>query len=376
MGSRLSAEPPVLPSAESLARRLVQPSADPSAQGFIDPSEPVANWPHEPPLIYISSENARHSCYLRVLQRLFGARRARMRELVLGRSPILFLMIEEAFVLYAVICVMRGLSGCRTVGLLHRPVPIATSGRLGYRVRRLVLRWLKHIEGCQTLTVLPFSVVPGFSAIATGWIYDFQLWDISAEERAAVEALRGERRPGNRVVLTAIGTQSRRKGFDFFADAFTRCHSLRARFHFISCGTVLPSLANYAAAFRDAGGVSVDRVISDAELLGSYAASDAVWCFYPPAGDHASGVLGRAAQLGIPVVVRQGSLSHRLCLVENIPHVSFAADGIADRLAASLPSCDARAGRSLAQRFARQSEATLRAALGLPASGVETPAST
>jgi hypothetical protein len=44
-----------------------------------------------------------------------------------------------------------------------------------------------------------------------------------------------------------------------------------------------------------------NRSVTDAELLGAYAASDAVWCLYPPFGDHASGVLGRAAQLGIPV---------------------------------------------------------------------------
>ena len=70
-----------------------------------------------------------------------------------------------------------------------------------------MLGWLKRCASIQTLTILPFSVYPAFPTIADGWIYDPQLWDLTDAERVAVETLRGERKPGDSLVLTAIGTQ-------------------------------------------------------------------------------------------------------------------------------------------------------------------------
>lgn len=316
-------------------------------------------------LVCSRSGTGRGPSYLRLMERLFTIRRARLRDILFCRSPVLFLAIEETFLLYLVASLLRALTGRRTAGLLLRPMPLVTSRRLRHRSARFALHWLKRLHACRTLTILPFSVFPGFSTVASGWIYDFQLWDLTGEEREAVETLRRERPVAERLMLMALGTQSRHKGFDLFADSYTRFSDLRARFQFISCGKVAPALAHYAAAFCEAGGVCVDRAVSDVELLGSYAASDAVWCLYPPVGDHASGILGRAAQLGIPVIVRYGSLAHRLCIVENIPHVSTTADGVADRLSVPLPPHDERRGHAMALRFACESEATLRAALGL-----------
>ena len=322
------------------------------------------------PLVYTSGQGGRRPSYLRVLERLFGTRRAQLRDIFLSRAPVMFLMVEEAFLLYVAAGLLRALGGRRTVGLLSRPMPLVASRRWRYRWRRTVLGWLKRCASIQTLTILPFSVYPAFPTIADGWIYDPQLWDLTDAERVAVETLRGERKPGDSLVLTAIGTQSRLKGFDLFADSYVRFATLRTRFRFIACGRITPAVAEHAAVLCEAGGVVVDRAVSDAELLGAYVASDAIWCLYPPVGDHASGILGRAAQLGLPVVVRQGSLAHRLCAVEDIPHLAATAEGVAERLAGPLPPRDEARGRLLALRFARLSEATLRTAFGLAAASV------
>lgn len=319
------------------------------------------------PLVYTRSETGRRASYLRVLERLFGARRARRRDLFFSRAPVLFLMVEEAFLLYVIVGLLRAMIGRRTVGLLSRPRPLAASLRWRYVFKRAVLRRLKRWRSIRTLTLLPFSVLPVSSAIADGWIYDFELWDLTEEERKAIEALRRERRTEGRRVLTAIGTQSAWKGFDLFADVYARSAPLRATCQFIACGRVVPTAAEHAAVLGEAGGVLVDRMLSEAELLGAYAASDAVWCLYPPAGDHASGILGRAVQLGIPVVVRQGSLAHRLCVVEDLPHIAASPDAVAARLTGRPPPRDAACGHRAALRFAEESEATLRAALGLAA---------
>lgn len=322
------------------------------------------------PLVYARSETGRRAAYFRTVARLFGARRARLRDLFLSRAPVLFLAAEETFLLYVLTGLLRALTGRRTTGLLLRPMPLTASARWPHRWKRAVLKRLKRHRLVQTLTVLPFSVFPAFSSIADGWIHDFQLWDLTEEERTAVNLLRDTRRPGDRAVLTAIGGQSVQKGFDLFADVYARSGRLRLRYQFIACGKVAAAAAEHAEVLREAGGVTVDRVVSDAELLGAYAASDAVWCHYPRTGDHASGILGRAAQLGIPVVVRQGSLAHRLCVCENLVHVAATAEGVAERLSGPLPPRDEARGRLCAARFAEQSEARLRAALGLAESRV------
>lgn len=318
-----------------------------------------------PPLVHVPSAGGRFPAYLRLLERSFGARPGRLRDILFARAPVLFLAVEESFLLYIFAGLLRALIGRRTVGLLLRPLPLAVSGNRRCRWRRAVLGRLRRIGAIRTLTALPFDVFPAFAAIADGWIHDFQLWDLTAEERTAVELLRETRRTGGRLVLTAIGAQDWRKGFDLFSESYVGFTSLRARFRFIACGKVAEEMAAHAAALRGAGGVVVDRVISDAELLGAYAASDAVWCLYPPAGDHACGIFGRAAQLGLPVVVRQGSLCHRLCLLENIRHVAVTANDMTAQLAAPLPPRDMMGGRLAAMRFARHSKAVLRTALGL-----------
>ena len=317
------------------------------------------------PLLYTRTESGRLPAYLRGLERLFGVRRARRRDLFLSRSPVLFLAAEETFLLYVVVSLLRAALGRRTVGLLFRPLPIAASSRWRFRWKRAVLRRLKRCRSAKTLTILPFTVFPAFSTIADGWIYDFQLWDLTEEERKAIAELRAERRPVERPVLMAIGKQGPRKGLDLFADIYARSPPLRASRQFIACGKVDPAMSEHAAVLHEAGGVLIDRTLSDAQLLGVYAGSDAVWCLYPPVNDHATGILGRALQLGIPVIVRENSPAHRLCMTENLAHIAATPTEAAARLTAPLPPCNEPHGHAAARRFAEHTESTLRAALGL-----------
>ena len=318
-----------------------------------------------PPLVYGACGSGRLASYRRVLERLFGARPAGRRDVLFSRAPVLILAAEDHLLFYALAGLLRALAGRRTVGLVLRPTLLAASGGGRLRWKGRVLGRLKRVGAIRTLAVLPFRVLPALAAIADGWIYDVQLFDLTGEEHAAVDVLRGERRPGDRLVMTAIGAQHPRKGFDLFCRSYARFAALRARFRFIACGRVAGRMEAHAALLREAGGVAVDRVVSDAELLGAYAASDAVWCLYPPAGDHVCGIFGRAVQLGLPVVVRRGSIGHRLCRMENLRHVAATADDLAVQLASPLPVRDAEGGRLAALRFARQSEAALRDALGL-----------
>lgn len=317
----------------------------------------------EAPLVY--GRIGRRDACLRSVERLFGARPAGVRDVLFSRAPVFFPVVEEAFLFYVLASLFRAATGRRTAGVLFHPLPVVTSRHPVEGMKRALLRLLAGVRGVRTLTVLPFSIAPGLAAIATGWIYDFRFWDLTDEEREEVETLRALRRLNGRLVLSALGAQCRRRGFDLFAATYARFAGLRDRFQFISCGRIAPALAGHAAAFSEAGGVAVNREISEAELLGSYAASDAVWCLYPSPCDQALDIVGRAAQLGIPVVVERDSVIHRLCVMELIPHVAATAEEVADRLAAALPPRDDAQGRTMAARFAAASEAALRDALGL-----------
>jgi len=269
----------------------------------------------------------------------------------------------------------RRCSAARSAGLLFRPRPAVESGRIRHRLKRATLRLLKQLESCRTLTILPFSVDSRFATIADGWIYDFQLWDLTTAELATISEARAASHGGQGVsrqiaetagprrVVCALGSQTVEKGFRVFTDAFVSHPELRREFLFAFAGTVAPALKPLGAALGTAGGVAVDRRITDRELLELYGSADLVWAYYDVGYDQASGILGRAAQAGIPVVVREGSLLHKLCQEEGIQHCAVSAGSVGDLAACGVMPPDPQRGLELAARFRAHSLAVLRASL-------------
>jgi hypothetical protein len=113
-----------------------------------------------------------------------------------------------------------------------------------------------------------------------------------------------------------------------------------------------------------AGGYACDRFISNEELFDLYACADLIWCCYAADYDQASGVFGRAIQLGIPVVVREGALIHKFCLAQGLPCVAIRE--AADAAAMTVPCrADAMAARRDAIERGRVAHDSLRRHLGL-----------
>ena len=268
--------------------------------------------------------------YVAFLGDIFAVRRARFNWRVLvDPNPVLVPLIEDGLGIYALVGLLRSLIGQRTAGFLFRPGTAISSQTLRHRGKRLVLRLLRLLPKVQTLTILPFVVEPRFAEIADGWIYDPQIWDLhwpapkkdASDGGALAEAIR--RSAKGRKICCAVGRQDTAKGFDQFAALYAAKAPLRDAMLFAYGGKVAATCENAAAEFSAAGGYSVNRFIADAELLDFYACADIVWCAYAPDYDQASGILGRAMQLGIPVVVRNGSLIHRLCQSEALPFVPY-----------------------------------------------------
>jgi hypothetical protein len=322
-------------------------------------------------LIYSRGETGHRGAYIKFVSDMLLVKRESALGIIFGRNPAFFLMIEDSFSLYVLACLWRRLWGRLTVGLMFRPGPALEGKTARLRVKRWTLKLLKKLSNIQTLTIVPFSLKPEFSNIADDWIYDFQLWDMIEDENLqennnnAKPLLDIQVAANGRKIISALGFQDRHKGFDVFADAWNKNAEVRSKYLFGYGGKVVKNLGDLAENFIVNGGFALNRRITDEELFGCYAASDAIWCLYDVEYDQASGILGRAVQFGIPVIVRRGSLSHKFCAEEGAPHIATDADMIYGSLELPLPLKDTKLGAKLSTKFRRMSLDKLCNYLGL-----------
>lgn len=323
-------------------------------------------------LMYVASEDGHRGSYLSSLgNHLNGARSRNLVRMLFSPIPLLFVTIEGSFGTYCFAALLRTLMGRRTAGLLLRPGPAVNGRSFRLRLKRLILKLLRRLSQVQTLTILPFAVEPRFVEIADGWIYGPELWDLSLNERHGREMTEGalctdiRRAAAGRRVCCAVGRQSKRKGFGWFTDLYAKDSALRSSMLFAFGGNVSGEVAAHLANFEHAGGYACNRFITDAELLDLYAAADLIWCVYDADYDQASGILGRAAQLGVPVVVRRGSLVHQMCEIEKLVHIAIEATMNWWQVDVSPPREDREKATARAHRMGEVSLRRLREALGV-----------
>ena len=296
---------------------------------------------------------------------------------MLERRPVLFLMIEEGFAQYFFTALARAALGRRTVGLLFRPKPTLGRRTWRHRVKFRALAALRRVAAARTLSIVPAPLVPGLDRITDGWIHDFQLWDIGAAERRRLAEITQEgeasdagalyaevrRRAAGCKVLVSLGYQTRQKGFGHLASAIG-CDGIEGWFVLV-LGQVAPDQQEAKRIIEAAGALVIDGYASDEEVYAAYAVADAVWCHYDESYDQASGILGRAAQFGVPAVVRKGSLMADLCVAEGLQHASLECPHqLADALPL-LPPPDPEVGARLSARLRAPNLERLRNELGL-----------
>ena len=313
--------------------------------------------------------------YNAMIAALFNTRRIRFGwESLYARAPVLVPGIEAAPVRYALLCLIRAVLGRRTAAFLLRPLPVVQAQSIRLRLKGAALRLLKRLPGNTILTIVPFAIEPGLAHFANDWIYDLQNWD---RQLPAAQVLPTGGAPtarldlqiaavaAGRMVCCAVGRQDDSKGFRQFAQLYCRDAALRNRVLFAYGGSVSPPLKSSASQFAGAGGFGCDRFISDEELIELYRAADLIWCVYAPDYDQASGILGRAMQLGLPVIARRGSVIERICQLEKHPYLSF--DPATEQVDHSQfpPRLDAHEADVRAARHAQHSLAKLSHILGL-----------
>ncbi|WP_159015914.1 hypothetical protein [Cognatiluteimonas profundi] len=311
--------------------------------------------------------------YISFLSKLFDLDRKRFSAASLfSRHPVLIPLVEDSLAIYVVTGILRSIVGKRTVGFLFRPKPALECSSLRLRTKYLVLRALRLLRNVQTVTIVPFSTEFRLNEIADNWIHDPQLWDLDEE---AVVASRAEselaidirERAAGRQICMALGRQDKSKGFDWLVALYRTNSGLRDSTLFAFGGKVSADLRIELESFREAGGFACDRFVADEELIALYSCANLIWCAYSPDYDQASGIFGRAVQLGIPVVVRRGSLLHRMCEVESISHVSLSFEDKGEVLMDPPTREPLGVTLSRTKRMRSESQRRLNLALGYPA---------
>ncbi|MFG6599089.1 MULTISPECIES: hypothetical protein [unclassified Sulfitobacter] len=322
-------------------------------------------------LLHSAGLGGHRAAFVEFSSALLDGERVSTWKVLFDSRAALFLMIEDGFGRFIAISLWRSLFGRKTVGLLFRPLPALSGASLRLKVKNWFLKRLRGLKFPRVLTIIPFSLEPRIASIASGWIYDFQLWDMGRQERELFACLQGgaavegagdiyakiKENADQRKVLVALGAQTEGKGFSVLAE-LSEASGMEG-WLIVVLGKVAPEQASAKARLQAGAHLVEDRFVDDAELVAAYAAADAVWCLYDKSYDQASGILGRALQFGVPPIVRKGSLSEKLCLVESVPHIS--AIDAANCVAAlqSIPKTDPKQGNALADKFREVSVSTL-----------------
>ena len=272
------------------------------------------------------------------------------------------------------VAMYRSLTSRRTVGLFFRPGSCFTKGSLKSIARRILFKKISHLKDVSILSLVPFSVHPELEQVATNWIYDPQLWDLQylkmypSEEPCNLEREIDRQARGRRVIV-ALGAQNSLKGFEIMTDLWIRSKVIRNSFLMVAGGQVANQSQSAAVGFEASGGLLINRHLEDSEMLAMYRRADMVWCCYDRSYDQSSGIHGRAVQLGIPVIVREGSYIQ--LLGRTLPHPTLSIDerdlAVAEKKIESWkpPRVGVDDRAALVHRLRSHSISTLAAAMGI-----------
>ena len=238
---------------------------------------------------------------------------------------LLLSTFDDQAVVFALLALLRGIAGRPTVAFFLRPHDSIQSSTLKQRIKGFGCAWIKRIPHFKLVTFTPFTIEPRFAAVAHFGVHDPQYWDQHDGSALRIPAATewsvtiAERAAGRRIVVFP-GYITGDKGFRFFTDILANNPGLAEQVLFVAAGPVQPESVASTTRFVAAGGLLVDRMLTDAELESLYGFADLIWCCYPPSYDQASGIYGRAIQFNVRVIVRRGSLIARLASSLDCPY--------------------------------------------------------
>jgi len=286
---------------------------------------------------YTKTLEGHRQSYLDFVKNVFGGNRVEGISLIIRKQPVLFLMIEDNFLLYFIVGCIRALLGRKTAGLLFRPKPALEASNFRLKLKLVMLKLLKKIKSVQTLSIVPTTLEPKIATIVDDWIYDFQLWDITPKQRFIFHKIRNSdidfddfkkyeianevrAHAKDKKILIALGAQNKGKGIHVLSEHVDMFN--QENYIIVVAGRFDKASAQQKKHLQDNDALVFDRFMTDEEILALYSVADVVWCYYDPSYDQASGILGRSIQLGVLPIVRSNSFSEKFCLIEKILHIA------------------------------------------------------
>ena len=292
------------------------------------------------------SRNGHRGMYEDFISSIYRTKISRKGISIFSKKDVFYIMIEESFLNYFISCIFRSILLRKTSGLLFNPLAALRKKSLKAFLKRFALKILKINPFVKTFTILPHYIDSDFRDISDASIYDFQLWDLSEEQVQNFKDYKNEiGNPFNikmqsklrafakgRKIILSLGAQTKNKGIDDLVNASTFLSS--EDFCFVCAGKQDDYSKALLKKLPSDRLICFNRFMNDIELFELYAASDFVWCFYSFEYDQASGIFGRASQLGVRSILRKNSLIHKLAVNEKFNHIAI--DNIFDLKRLSL----------------------------------------
>ncbi|MER8887043.1 hypothetical protein [Mesorhizobium sp. M0816] len=281
-------------------------------------------------VVYVKTCGGHKGSYLVTLGEIFGMQKAfgridtKMAYKLLACSELLFATLDEHIFSFVFFSLARSLLGKNTVALFLRPEQCFLPGKAKYRMKWLLFRALRHLPGLTVVTITPFNVVDRYAQVASAGVHDPQYWDLhdgmsvlwpkETSLSAHVRSMAGRKR-----LCTATGVLNAGKGLEFLADTLEQFPEIKEHTQIVVAGSANAHTRSLLKRLSDAGSIVVDRLLSDGELLSLIGASELIWACYDPRYDQASGIFGRAVQLGSVPIIREGAIVSRLASESGIP---------------------------------------------------------
>ena len=237
--------------------------------------------------------------------------RRNIRALLRARS-VLFGTIEDHYIGFVVVALLRAILGLPTVGLFLRPQRcFKADGTLRRTLKGWFFSALKRVQRISVCTIIPFAFAPHYAKVARFGVMDPHMWDklkpSSCAHDADLAAWVIEQARGRRV-LAFLGGVTPIKGAEFLMSLLRHPEWPEDKFFVVIAGKVSAECANSIQHISRSRALVIDRMISDVEFDTLYSYSDWIWACYRPDYDQASGIFGRALQFGKVPILRKGSL--------------------------------------------------------------------
>lgn len=269
----------------------------------------------EPCIVHVASRDGHRGEYLELCCRLLVAEPSvgrvipsRLRTLLASKS-VLFATVDDEYIAFILVSILRSILGRKTVGLMIRPQTCFLAPGMRYALKRAAFRWLKVIRKISVLTIVPFSVRPEYREIARAGLVDPHCWDRQDMKVDTCPDLEREIRlaAGYRKVLLFAGGVSEIKGITFLVQILNDTAFPISKLLPVIAGRFSENIKHLVQELESRGALVIDRFVDADELEALYRVSSLIWTCYDPSYDQASGIFGRAIQSRRVPIVRSGS---------------------------------------------------------------------